>query len=43
MAEISRKGGCQGRNSSKRWMLWLKFLKKVVALAEIPLKGGCYG
>ena len=27
----------------KRWSLWLKFLKKVVAMAEIPKKGGRYG
>ena len=26
----------------KRWLLWPKFLKKVVAMAEIPLKGGRY-
>ena len=27
----------------KRWSLWLKFLKNVVAMAEIPLKSGRYG
>ena len=25
------------------WMLWLKFIKKVVAMAEIPKEGGRYG
>ena len=27
----------------KKWLLRLRFLKKVVAMAEIPKKGGCYG
>ena len=27
----------------ERWLLWRKSLKNVVATAEIPKKGGCYG
>ena len=27
----------------KRWSLWLKSFKNVVAMAEIPKKGGRYG
>ena len=42
MAETPKKGDRYGRNSLKRWSLWLKFLKNVVAMPEIPPKGGRY-
>jgi len=40
MAEILKKVVALAKNSSKTWSLWLKFFKKVVALAEIIRKKG---
>ena len=33
-----KKGGRNGWKPSKRWPQWLKFVKKVVAMAEVPKK-----
>ena len=45
MAVIPQKVAAMAEIHKKRWSLWLKFLKKVVAKVEIiiPKNGGRYG